>query len=134
MKFFLLLALVFSVAGCASVSTRKVIALDEFRHIYVEKRLNDNHRIDELLVDALRQLGRDASSGPRTMMPENTDAVLTYDERWAWDFHDYLIEFTVELRTVRGNKKVADGRYYQPSVTTKSPAAIVQELIPRVFR
>jgi hypothetical protein len=134
MKIAALLACCALLVSCSSVSTRKVISLAEFKRIYVEKRLNDNHRIDELLVEELRKLGREASSGPRTMMPADTDAVLTYQDRWTWDFHDYLIEFTVELHTVRGSKKVADGRYYQPSVTTKSPAAVIHEVLPRLFQ
>jgi hypothetical protein len=121
-------------AGCSSVSARKVMALDAFKRIYVESRLNDNHRLDELLAAELKRLGREAAFGPRTMMPANTDAVLTYDSRWAWDFREYLIEFTVELHAVRGNKKLADGRYYQPSITTKSPAEVVHEVLPRIFQ
>jgi hypothetical protein len=135
MKVLLPLFLAFTLcAGCASVSARKVMPLGEFKRIYVESRLNDNHRLDELLAAELRRLGREASFGPRTMMPENTDAVLTYDSRWAWDFRSYLIEFNVELHTVRGNKKLAEGRYYQPSITTKSAAEVVREVLPRMFQ
>jgi hypothetical protein len=36
-------------AGCSTVTTRKVISLDRFHRIFVEQRMNDNHRLDELL-------------------------------------------------------------------------------------
>lgn len=123
-----------ALAGCTSTSTRKVIALDRFQRIYVETRLNENHRLDELLVAQLRALGRDASSGPLTLLPEKTDAVLTYDARWAWDFHTYLIELTVELHTVHPRKKLADGRYYQPTVRPKPPADVVREVLVPLFK
>jgi hypothetical protein len=120
-------------AGCSSVSARKVVSLDRFQHIFVEERLNDNNHISDLLVAELRRLGRDASSGPLTMLPQNADAVLSYDTRWTWDFHTYLIELNVELRTAHSDKKVADGRYYQPSIKTKSPEAVIHEVLTRMF-
>lgn len=119
--------------GCSSVSTRKVMPLDGFRRIYVEQRLNDNHQLAELLAAELRRLGCEASSGPLTMMPETTEAVLTYDDRWTWDFRSYLIEFNLELHTARSNKKLADARYYQPSIKTRSPAEVIHELLPPLF-
>ncbi len=120
--------------GCSTTtSTRKVIALDSFHRIFVEQQLNDNHHLDEMIVAELKRLGREASSGPRTMMPEKTDAVLTYADRWEWDFKDYLIELNVELHTAHTRKKLADGRYYQPSIKTKPPAAVIQELLVPLF-
>jgi hypothetical protein len=129
LPFFLLALLV----GCTSASTRKVIALDGFRNIYVEQRLADNNHLDQLIVAELQRLGRTASSGPRTMMPENTDAVLTYTDRWEWDFKTYLIELNIELHTARTRKKLADGRYYQPSLRTKSPEEVIRELVVPLF-
>jgi hypothetical protein len=120
--------------GCASsVSARKVVPLDRFQRIFVERRLNENHHLDELFVAALRRLGREASSGPMTMMPEKTDAVLTYDARWQWDFKTYLIELSFELHTVHPRKKFADARYHQATIRTKPPESIIRELLGRLF-
>jgi len=121
-------------AGCASsVTARKVVALDSYQHIFVEQPFNENHHLDELLAAELRRMGRDATSGPRTMMPDNTDAVLTYDARWTWDFKTYLIELNVELHTAHSNKKLADARYYQPSVRTKPPEEMIREMMVKMF-
>ena len=120
-------------AGCSSVSARKVIALDRFQHIYVEQRFNDNHRLDELIVAELKRHGRDASSGPPTMMPENTQAIMTYEARWEWDFKTYLIELNLELHATHPRKKVADGRYYQPSIKTKGAADAIREILTLLF-
>ncbi len=119
--------------GCSSVSTRQVIPLDTFRHIYVEQRQADNNHLHLLLVAELQRLGRTASSGPLTMMPREADAVLTYNDRWEWDFKTYLIEMTIEVHTARTRKKLADGRYHQPSLKTKAPAAVIQELLGPLF-
>lgn len=120
-------------AGCSSVSTRKVMPLDRFQRIFVERRLNDNQGLDAVFVAELRRLGREASSGPRTMMPEKTDAVLTYDARWEWDFKTYLIDLNLEVHAVPSGKKLADGRYYQPSIRTKHPADVIRDLVTPLF-
>ena len=130
LAFGLLLA---GLAGCSSVSARKVIALDRFQRIYVEQRFNDNHRLDELIVAELKRHGREASSGPLTMMPENTQAIMSYEARWEWDFKTYLIELNLELHATHPKKKVADGRYYQPSIKTKGPAEAVREILTPLF-
>lgn len=125
----LLLCAAAFLTGCSSVSTRKVIDLAPFKHIYVVHRLTDDHHIDELFVHELQSRGHDASSGPLTMMPDNADAILTYEDRWAWDFKSYLIELDINLRTARTDKKLADGRYYQPTIKTKPPAEVIHELL-----
>jgi hypothetical protein len=119
--------------GCSSVSARKVVALDQFKRFYVERRLNENNHLDELIVAELQRQGRVAASGPRTMMPENTDVLVTYDARWTWDFKTYLIDLGLELHTVFPSKKLADARYYQPSLRPKSPPDAVRELVGRLF-
>ncbi len=120
-------------AGCSSVNTRTVVDLTPFQHIYVVHRLTDDHHIDELLVHELQQRGHRASSGPLTLLPENADAVLTYDDRWEWDFKTYLIELTFEMHTARTEKKLADGRFYQPTPKAKPPAEVVHELLGSLF-
>jgi uncharacterized lipoprotein YmbA len=135
MKFFLPLLALFAalLSGCTSASTRQVISLDAFRHVFVEQRQSDNNRIDQMIVAELQRLGRTASSGPKTMMPEDTDAILTYDDRWAWDFKNYLIELTIEVHTAKTRKKLADGRYHQPTLNPKPAAAVVSELLVPLF-
>lgn len=131
---FALLAVAFC-AGCTSVTTRKPPGLDlsRFHHIFVERRLNENHHLDEILVDELRRNGRQAESGPLTMLPDDADAVLTYDARWTWDFKTYLIELNVELHTAHTIKKLAEGRVYQPSARPKPPEEAIRELVAKLL-
>ena len=130
----MLAATLLATGGCrTSASARKVIPLDRFQRIYVETRLNENHQLDQVFVAELRRLGREASSGPLTMMPEKTDAVLTYDARWEWDFKNYLIELTFELHTIHPRKKIADARYHQPTIRTKAPDDVIRALFARLF-
>lgn len=120
-------------SSCSTVTSRKAIELDTFRHVFVEERLNDNVRLHELLVAELRRHGREASSGPMTMMPQNAQAVLTYDARWEWNFKTYLVELNLELHTARSRRKLAESSYRQPSLVGKSHAHAVRESIARMF-
>jgi len=130
----LLLLLALGTGGCTSVSTRKVVDLSRFQSFFVVTRLNENHRLDEAIVAGLRRQGRIAAAGPRTMMPPDTEVVVTYDARWTWDFRNYLIELNVEFHTVSPPKKLADARRYQPSLVPKPPEEVVRGLLEPLFK
>jgi hypothetical protein len=130
-----LLPLLAFCAGCSSVSVQKAPSVDltKFHRVFVEQRLNENNHLNEMMVDELRRLGHEASTGPMTMMPEDTDAVLSYDARWTWDFRTYLIELNLGLRTAKTGKRLAEGRYYQPSVNPRAPDVVVHGIITKMF-
>lgn len=121
------------VAGCATVETRKVMSLAPFKRVYVEHRLTDDRHLDEMIVEELKRLGYEASHGPLTMLPDNADAVLTYEDRWEWDFRTYLIELNITVQTARTKKKLADGRYFQPSPRPKPPVEVVRTVLEPLF-
>ncbi len=130
---FLLLA--FALAGCSSVSSERnpTVDLSRYQRFFVERLLTDNHRIDEQIVAELQRLGREASSGPLTMKPDNTDAIVRYNDRWAEDFKKYLIDLHIDIRDARTDKPLTIGRYYQPSIVTKAPAAMIHEILAPLF-
>ena len=107
--------------------------LAPFKRIYVVQRLGDDHHLNEMLVAELQRHNRDASTGPLTMLPENADAILTYTARWEWDFKNYLIEVSLELHTAHTRKKLADGRYYQPTPKPRPPEDVVHDLVDRLL-
>jgi hypothetical protein len=134
-----LIALLLAVSLCAgcttTVSVRKAPTIDlhRFHRIFVDQPLNENHHLDEIMAEELRRLGYEASSGPLTMMPENTEAVISYHAQWAGDFFIYLIDLNISVSTAHTLKPLAEGRYYQPTVRTRSPEKVVHELLPRLF-
>lgn len=129
----LAIAALLAIDGCASVETRKVGDLSSFKHIFVEHRLTDDRHLDEMLVQELNKLGYSASCGPLTMLPDNANAVLSYEDRWEWDFKTYLIELKVTVHTARTNKKLAEGSYYQPTPNSKPPAEVVNRVLVPIF-
>ena len=130
-----LFPLCLALAGCADVSVHHdpKADLSRYRRFYVERRLGDDHHLDELLVQELRDLGREATSGPLTMRPDGVDASVTYTDRWAWDFKTYLIEFNFEVRDARTDKLLTTGRYYQPTLRSKAPVEMIRELLTPLF-
>lgn len=135
MKLLTILAVVLlTFTGCSSMSARKVIDLSHYRRFYVEHRLADNHRIDEQIVAELKSLGYDASCGYLTMKPEGVDAIIAYEDRWTWDFKNYMIDFRLTMRDERTGKQVADGSFHQASITTKSPEEIIREVLTKLLK
>lgn len=122
-------------AGCASLQTDGAPeALARARRVFVEERLNDNLRVDRMLVEELRARGYLASHGPLTMLPGDAQFVVTYDARETWDFRPYVIELTLAVRPAKDyNQIVASGRYFRPGVTIKSTAAMVREIVGKLF-
>ena len=124
----------FVLTSCSSVSARRAIDLTHYKHVYVEHRLADNHRIDEQIVAELKQLGCDASSGVLTMKPDNADAIISYEDRWTWDFKDYLIEFNLYMRDARTDKPVGHGYFHQAALITKSPSQVIHQVLTRLLK
>ena len=121
--------------GCSTaLSVRKAVSLAPYKRIYVESRLADNHRLDELIANELKTYGVDATFGVPTMRPDKVDAIMTYEDRWQWDFKDYLIDMQIDLRETRGNKPLATGHYHQAGITTKTSAEVIHLILQPLFK
>jgi hypothetical protein len=125
-------------AGCSSVSTHTDPAanLGALKRIFVEHRLAEERGIDRMIADELKRLGYDAAYGPLTMMPEKVDAILAYEDRWAWDFRSYLIELRVELRDLKQPPtRLAGARYFRPAIaTSRTPEEMVRTTLAELFK
>lgn len=135
MKTLLALFALLLLAGCSSVTstTAPGVDLTRYQRVWVERRLNENHHVDEFMAEELRRLGYQADSGPLTMMPKDTDIVVYYDGRWTWDFTTYLIDLGVEVRMPHSQRQLAIARFYQPSARPKSAEDVARALIGRLF-
>lgn len=122
--------------SCTSVHTSVNPAVDvnRFQRFYVVHRLSDDRHIDALIVAELKSLGREASAGPLTMMPDDTEVTVNYLDDWEWDFKTYLIQLNVQLHDVRRDRPIAFGNYRQPSPITKSPPEVIHEIFSRLLK
>ena len=130
-----LMVLLLLVAGCSSVDTHVETTTEvrRFHHIFVRSASNDSNNVDQVIVQELQRLGYDASAGPRTMMPDNSEIVIEYEGQWDWDFRTYLIRLTLTVRDVHTEARLASGTVFHPGVTNKSPAELVHTLLAPMF-
>jgi|GEM_PF-574407 len=129
--FGLVALLALALSGCATKPTAQrnsELSLAQFHRIYVETRLNDNHAIDATIAAELRRRGFAASHGHLTMMPEDTEVLITYDARWTWDFRSYLIELHLSASTAQTRKPIANGHLRQLGLRPKAPEALIARL------
>ena len=105
----LMLGLIFLAAGCATYSTQvdHGRSLKGIKRFFVVSNLNDNHAIDHQIAEALKNDGREADNGPLTMMPDNTQAVVTFQDHWTWDFGDHLVFLQIAVRDTRAEQSFA---------------------------
>jgi hypothetical protein len=135
-RFFLSIACALLLAACSTLSMQKQPGADptRFKKIYVEHRLADGRGIDQLIVQELQRLGYDASSGPLTMTPPDTEAILTYVDDWNWDFTLYMIDLDAQVRDAQTGQILASAHYDHPAMRGKSPAGMVKAVIDLLFK
>jgi hypothetical protein len=124
-------------AGCGNIVTRSLpnAGLSGHRHIFVEHRIPDSHGVADEMARQLRAMGYDASAGALTMMPGDTELIVSYEDMWTWDFNSYMIEIDVQVRTARGDRTLAAGHYYRPSMMFGHPPAdMIHELLVKLFK
>jgi len=136
MKLHALLILVgLTLSGCSTLSTNFApnANLGRFKRVFVQQSLNDNHGLDVLIVKELQARGIQAESGPLTLMPRDVKAYLTYQDRWDWDFKNYLIALTVSVRDANSDSLLASASYFRPTAFMKTPDFMVQTVLDGLF-
>lgn len=121
-------------AGCAAYDTQvaRGPGLAGVERFFVVGNANDNRGLEHRLVAALRARGFTAAAGPRTMMPEDTQAVVTYDDRWAWDFGERLQYLQISVNAVSPARPLAAAVFSAKIPGRKAAAEIVDELVGRL--
>jgi hypothetical protein len=128
--------LVLLLTGCTSVSTdsRHAADLAKVKHLYVEHRQNDNHALDQLIVTELQSLGYDAACGPTTMMPDNTQGIITYEDQWVFDFTTHMVALDIKVRSAEKDQALGSGHYFNRGVSRVTPEKIVHDVVTSMFK
>ncbi|MDO9224992.1 MAG: hypothetical protein Q8M09_03090 [Pseudomonadota bacterium] len=131
-----LLAIISLLSGCAvnraTATVDPSANLGSIKAIHVIKFGPDNKSIDSLIADKIRSMGLTATTGE--IPAANSDAVITYIDKWMWDITMYMIELTIQVRDPKDNFTLAVGNSYHTSLTRKSPAEMVDEVITNIFK
>jgi hypothetical protein len=127
--------LILLASGCASFDRTVERGRDPagLREIFVAENFNDNHALARRLADALRARGLRAESGPLTMLSSSAEAVLGYQDRWAWDFGEHMIHLRLTLRDVDAVRPYATADYSHHVARTTDLDAVVPELVAKLL-
>ncbi len=137
MKAFLLAVILLPfLAGCSSLSSHKnpAVKLGDFQRFHVEKRLSDDRGIDTLIARELQRRGFEVTQGFLTMMPDNAQVIVSYDDRWAWDFRTYLVELNIAAVDANRKKLIATGTYRVPGPLSRDPELMITEILDSFFK
>jgi hypothetical protein len=118
-------------AGCASYTAdvEPGTQISTYRRIWVKSNLDDNHSIDRLLVQVLKARGYEAERGPLTMMPREVQAIVTYRDRWTWDFKNHMTSLELTVQDARSERQVAAASFVGPVSLTIAPLEVVERLV-----
>jgi hypothetical protein len=109
LRLLFLLGLGLLLGGCATYDAQveRGQSLTGLKRFFVVSNLNDNHALDHRIAEALKARGMEADTGPLTMMPDNAQVIITYQDRWSWDFGDHLVYLAFTARNAATNEMVA---------------------------
>jgi hypothetical protein len=122
--------------GCAthSVSHAPGADVSTIKTIYVQKLPADQRGIDLLFVKQLNEWGYKATGGAAEKPAEPVDALLTYQDRWAWDITMYMLRLNVQIREGQTGAIVASAESMRPSLERLSPPEMVKEVLQAALK
>jgi hypothetical protein len=121
-------------AGCTSVDAQpggKAVASK--KRFFVLSNPNDNHAIDRQIANTLKARGYEGDCGPHTMMPDDTEVIVTYEEHWDWDFGDHLVFLQIDAKDERSGRLYGSAVYRAKIPSGKSVGKIISGLIDRLL-
>lgn len=122
-------------SGCANRATARVdpsANLATLKTLHVVKIPEETAGISTLIADKLRTKGYSVTTS--TSKESDADALVTYIDRWMWDITMYLLELTITFREAKSDFALASGNSMHASLTRKSPAEMVDEVIDNIFK
>jgi hypothetical protein len=85
-----------------------------------------------LIERKLKSMGYQVTTGQNTQT--EVDAIVTFKDKWMWDITTYMIELTIVIREPKTEYPLATGNSFHTSLTRKSPAEMVEEVLNNIFR
>jgi len=125
-----------ALAGCATqnVSHAPGADLSTLKTIYVQKLAADQRGVDLLFVKQLNEWGYKATSGAAEKPAEPVDALLTYQDRWAWDITMYMLRLNAQIRDGQSGAIIASAESMRPSLERLSPPEMVKEVLQAALK
>ncbi len=131
----LLCLLALAVAGCSSYDRQAARGrnLTEVKRFFILSNQNDNHGIDRQIEAALQLRTREADTGPLTMMPDGTQALVSYEDHWTWDFGEHLVYLEISARDARSGQPYSTVRFSAKIPTRQPLETVIGQLVDRLL-
>jgi len=108
--------------------------LSAVKKFYVARLPKDERGVEKLIADRLNLIGKQATSGERSAIPADAEALVTYQDKWMWDITMYMIELNVQIRKPGSEIAIATGHSLRTSLARKSPPEMVEEVLGDLFK
>ena len=133
-----LLVALTALTGCyVQYNTSRVLpdaTINPYKTYYVVHHADDPRQIDQVISREMRAMGLPhVSNGPENGIPEGTDVIVVYEDRWMWDMTNYLLMLKIQFRDASNNLLLARGQSYRTSLVRKSVEEMVQETLVGIF-
>ena len=134
---FLLAIVVGLTSGCVTKLNSTVSPgtnLKTLKKFYVVRLAADQRGIEKVISDRLNVMGYKATAGEKTAVPDDAEAIVTYQDKWMWDLTMYMIELNVQVRQPKTDIAMATGHSLRTSLARKSPPEMVEEVLTDLFK
>lgn len=124
-------------SGCVTQLKSDVVPgtdLKALKKIFVVKLPADQRGVERLIADRLNVMGYQATAGEKSAVPEDAQAVVTYQDKWMWDITMYMIELNIQVRQPKTDIAMATGHSLRTSFVRKSPPEMVEEVLTDLFK
>ena len=122
--------------GCAvnraTATVDPTANLAGIKTVHVVQLEKDERGVNKLIADRLNTMGFNATTS--LTKTADTDAIVTYADKWMWDITMYMIELTVVVRDPKNDFALATGNSLHTSLTRKSPVEMVDEVTANIFK
>lgn len=125
-------------SGCAIVELKSsqipgsdISSIDRFYVVHFEP---DKRNLHYVIRDGLIEMGFKAEAGPGSKIPDDIDAIVTYEDRWFWDITNYMIQLNIEIRNPKTNYPIAIGESIRTSMARKNPDDMAREVLASIFK
>jgi hypothetical protein len=121
--------------GCASFDANVETSADlsSYRYYFVQSNTNDDHALASSIAAALRSHGLDADHGPLTMMQDTAELIVSYDDRWTWDFKNHMLALRIVIRKAADDKPIASASFYSAASMNTDPQEVVARLVNKIL-
>jgi len=110
------------------------VDLTHLKSFYVVHNPDDSGDLDTTIQDTFVSMGFQASTGSSKDMPQDVDALVSYEFHWFWDITNYLLMLKILVRDPDTDWPLAMGESVRPSLARKSPGEMSKEILEPLFK